>query len=179
MQGILHRLATIALILFAGAAIACAGAQMLLPADASSHVHEIAGTDTGSVFDAVVAVAHTQGIAIAVAERNSGLLRLEPKNLSPSELDRYCRVPLVYSDSGQPVTTFTARDRELREDGRRGIEGAVELNFLVEQSPPGAIRIDLRSAFSAKGPERTVDCASTGAFEREFFEQADRKRRAG
>jgi len=156
-------------------AFGCASDIKLVPGEAGSHTHEIAHLDKEAVFDGVVAVAHARGFSIAVVEKASGVMRLEPMKLSPAELDRFCEVPLVHTDSGKPATTFAKRDQELREDDQKGLGGAVELEFLVSDRAAETVEINLRSTFSVSGPKKTVACSSTGAYEKDLFVEIDRE----
>ena len=154
--------------------LACASPQKLVDVETSILEHEI-GLPEERSFDAITAVLLAEGLDVAVIDKDAGLLRAEPMALSAADLDRYCEVPLVYEESGNPVSTFAAYDKQLREDDKDGLVGSASMTFLVSAINWEESRIKLSSKNTVKGPRREVPCQSTGVLESAFFDKIDRQ----
>ena len=164
----------LALVAIVSLQISCASSQKLLEADVSTHEHAI-GLPPERTFDALVSVAMTEGFEVDEIDKSAGLLRLEPKSLTPAELDEYCSVPLVYSDSGQPVSTFAEHDKKLRDRKDGKLTGSVAMSILVSRQGMENSNVKIRSDYRVKGPERKAPCASKGALEEQLFGKIERE----
>lgn len=118
------------------------------------------------VYQKIIEIAQDANLDPVSLEPNTGLLRFEQQLLQPTDLDRYCKFPVIDAQSEQPLNTFQSWNQRLLNEGATStMRGEVTFTLLLTKEHTERTRVSLRSNWAAVYGAQKQPCNSSGVFE--------------
>jgi len=119
------------------------------------------------VFEALLGVAQSLNLSVDVLEKESGFIQFRNSALAPSQLDQYCKYPVVKPGTTVPWDTFQGWNQRSLKQGGGSVGGNVALSVLLTEGGTGT-HAKLHSTWVASNRTETSQVNSKGVLERDF-----------
>jgi len=162
----LRLLLAVALAVLLGGCVATMPQGQAIPAAPTDYEFDIE-SPRAHVFEALLSVAQSLNLSVDVLEKESGFIQFRNSALAPSQLDQFCKYPVVKPGTTVPWDTFQGWNQRSLKQGGGSVSGNVALNVLLSESGTGT-HAKLHSTWVASNRNETSHITSKGVLERDF-----------